>query len=109
MQTSQPSSPIANRIVGSLELACWKDLIKYKPKVGDFIIWHGWMHRWYGVISEVNGDVIIVIKENLPKLLFTMPPSDYQKNSVQLSVTKIKFSRGGEYHLLQNGVWYVDI
>ena len=104
----QTSSPVANRILGNIDLARWRDLATYNAKVGDFIIWHGWWNRWYGVVSEINGDELVIIKENLPKLLFTMPQADHQKNSVKISLTRIRSSRAGEYHILQDGIWYID-
>jgi hypothetical protein len=91
-----------------LPLAQFNRLDLWSPKIGDFIIWHGWWNRWYGVINSIDGDTVGVIRENLPKLLFTMPPNEYKNNLINLSITKIKSSIAGEYHILQNGVWYVD-
>jgi hypothetical protein len=92
----------------SVELARYRGLTTWKPKLSDFVIWHGWFSRWYGIISGINGNQITVIKENLPKLLFTMPESDRSKNTISLQVDKIKSSRGGEFHILQDGVWHLD-
>lgn len=92
----------------SVELAKYRGLPDWKPKVGDFIIWHGWFTRWYGVISGFDGGDAIIIKENLPKLLFTLSNSEYGKNSVKIPIVAIIRSRGGEYHVMQDGVWFVD-
>ena len=91
-----------------VELARYRDLAKYVPKMGDFVIWHGWFSRWYGVISEINGDILTIIHENLPKLLFTMPEMDREKHKKMISLISIRTSRGGEFHILQDGTWFLD-
>lgn len=92
----------------SVELAKYRGLHDWKPKVGDFVIWHGWFTRWYGVLSSIDGGDAIIIKENLPKLLFTLSSSEYTKNSIRVSIGKIVRSYGGEFHILQDGVWFID-
>ena len=92
-----------------VELARYRDLALYVPKIGDFIIWHGWWSRWYGLLIDLNNDDATIIKENLPKLLFTIPESERKKYSFHLSVDRIRCSRGGEYHVLQENVWYMDV
>ena len=92
-----------------VDLAKYRSLAIWQPKVSDFIIYHGWIRaRWYGIVSSINDDEITIIKDGLPKLLFTMPPNEFQQNSVKLSASRIRSSRGGEYHILQGEVWYVD-
>ena len=90
-------------------LAQFRPLAGWTPQDGDFIIWHGWiMGRWYGVVNQIEGDKLYVIKESLPKLLFTMAESDYEENTIHLSAGRIRQSVGGEYHILQSGVWFID-
>ena len=89
-------------------LAKYNSIGRWSPQVGDFIIWHGWVRRWYGVITDIEGDTLYVIKDGLPKLLFTMPQMDHKKNTVIISAMKVRTSGGGEYHILQDGVWFVD-
>lgn len=90
-------------------LAQSRPLGVWNPAVGDFIIWHGWIYgHWYGIINRVERDKLYVIKESLPKLLVTMAESDYEKNTIFVSASKVKTSVAGTYHVLQNGIWYID-
>lgn len=103
--------PQASRLTSgtlSVELARYRNLQTWKPKVGDFIIWHGWWSRWYGIVNGVGSGGITIIKENLPKLLLTMPPEEYSKNTIQFQVDRIRRSRGGEFHVYQDSCWFVD-
>jgi hypothetical protein len=90
------------------EIARYRSLGVWTPKVGDFIIWHGFFKRWYGIIHDVSGDRLMIIREHLPKLLFSLPSSEYKTNSIELSSGIIRSSRGGEYAILQDGAWYID-
>lgn len=89
-------------------LARFGNIAAWDPQVSDFIIWHGWFSRWYGVVSLVLGDNVLIVKENLPCLLFSMPQSEYEKNSIQVPISKIKGSQGGEFHVLQKDIWYIE-
>lgn len=99
-----PSSPGLDGV----EIARFRSLNVWVPKVGDFIIWHGYFKRWYGVIHDISGDRLMVVREHLPKLLFSLSPGEYKVNSIELSSGVIRTSRGGEYAILQDGVWYID-
>jgi len=92
----------------SVALAQFASLRKWTPNIGDFVIWHGFFTRWYGVIGAIDGDVLHVIIEGLPKLLFTMLEAEYAKNTRKVSLSAMRSSMGGEYHVLQDGVWYID-
>jgi hypothetical protein len=95
-----------------IELARFRDIRNYIPKIGDFVIWHGMLYgRWYGIINNITEDEVIILKENLPKLLFSLSKSerDNKDNQKITSVNVIRTSRGGEYSILQDGVWLVDI
>lgn len=91
----------------SVPLANYKSITEWNPKVSDIVIWHGWIRRWYGVVSATHGDSVIIIRDGLPCLLFTMTPDQYKRNSIEISVHKIRNSGGGEFHTLQDGVWYI--
>lgn len=92
----------------ALPLAKYASFLRWSPRVGDFIIWHGFWGRWYGLINYIEGDVLHIVKENLPVLLFTLSPSEYPANTVKVPVGKILRSRGGEYHILQGDTWYIE-
>ena len=90
------------------ELARFNSLEKWRPAVGDFVIYHGWFRkRWYGIINAVYDGKVNIIKENLPLLLFTMSQDEYKDNSIELSEDKIKKSVKGTYTVLRDGVWHI--
>lgn len=100
----------SNRLITSqsgLPLAKFINNRQWQAQVGDFIIWHGWWKRWYGVVNGVDRDHVYVIKENLPILLFTMAPEDHLKNTMKISINKIVNAPPGEFHILQGDHWYV--
>jgi len=90
----------------SVTLAEYKQIATYKPKVGDFVIWHGWFTHYYGIINGVDGDKIRIVKAGLPILLLSMDPEEMDKNLEIVSLSKIKRSRGS-YATHQNGIWYI--
>lgn len=93
----------------NIPLAKFSSITKWNPCVGDFILWHGlFWRRWCGVVNAIYSDHVTIITDGLPKLLFTMPESDYNKNTISVLISSIRSSYGGEYHILQNGVWYFD-
>ena len=107
-----PGTPLAvtNRLVGGIDipLAKFNSLRQWVPAVSDFIIWHGWWRgRWYGVVCAVNGPNVIVVKENLPALLFTLDPAEYEKHAIKISINKITTSPSGAYHVLKGDTWYI--
>lgn len=90
----------------NVTLAEYKPISAYKPRVGDFLIWHGWFTHFYGVINGIDNDRIRIVRAGMPILLFSMDPDDMDKNLETLSVNKIRRSRGA-YAVHQNGIWYV--
>lgn len=93
----------------SVELIKYAPLSKWKPELGDFVIYHAmFWNRWFGVINNIGQMEVEVIKEGLPYLLVTMSPGDQEKNKMMISIAKIKSSRGGTYAVMQNGVLYID-
>ena len=92
----------------NLVLAQYKNLREWQPKVTDFLIWHGWLWgRWYGIVSGVNDRNLIVIKEGLPSLLFMVPEDLHTKKSIEIPTDKVRNAARGEFHVLQEGVWYI--
>jgi hypothetical protein len=90
----------------NISLAEYKPLKLYKPRVGDFVIWHGWFTHYYGIIGSISMDKIKIIKAGMPLLLMTMDSDDMDKNSIIVNLNKIKKS-GGWYAIQQAGVWYL--
>jgi len=90
------------------ELARYNSITKYSPKIGDFIIWHGWFRKWFGVVNGIDGNRITVIKENLPKLVFSIPENKRYKYMTEIYLDNIRGSSGGEYAINQDGVWFID-
>jgi len=93
----------------TVELARFKPISQYRPRIGDFVIYHGWFWtHWFGTINAVGEptDDVSLIKSGLPALLFNMPEEEMQKNTIRLKISRIQRSAGGEYCVLQNGIWY---
>jgi hypothetical protein len=90
-----------------VSLASYKSITEWNPKIADFIIWHGWIRHWYGVVNAITDDLVTVIKDGLPCLLFTMDCDQYKNNSINISINKIRNSSGGEFHVLQDKVWFL--
>ena len=90
------------------ELAKYRPLSKWTPAVGDFILFNGWINRWCGVIGIIQSNYVEIITEGTPFLLFTLLPEQQEANKKKISIAKIKLSRGGEFAVLQNGVWHTD-
>ena len=100
----------------NLDLAHYRDLRNYKPKIGDIIIKHGWIRRtvWFGVISLVDkSNNMVIVRNGLPKLLLLMSPESMKQNTVNMSINELISSVPGSYSIIQcespNSVnmWYV--
>ncbi|KKK63792.1 hypothetical protein LCGC14_2990720 [marine sediment metagenome] len=91
------------------ELAKYKSIRSWSPKIGDFVIYHAlFWTRWYGIISEINGQFVTLTVENLPKLLLTMTPEEQIENKKTISIARMQGARGGSYAIMQDGVWHID-
>lgn len=94
----------------SYEIAKHRDLEHWRPQIGDFIIYHGWLwRRWYGLISELDTKTggFTVIMEGLPVLLLRLKSHEFGKNTKFFKPDDIISCGPGEYAVLQDGVWYV--
>ena len=97
----------------SMDLAHYNNIQKWKPQVGDFIVWHGWFQHYFGVISsvDINNNNVEIIKKGMPLLLFEMVPEEHNKNKVKMDIGSIKKSGGGKYAAIRahgnNIIWYV--
>lgn len=99
--------------MASMDLAHYDNIQKWKPQIGDFLVWHGWIQHYFGVISNIiNEDrVVEVIKKGLPLLLFDMISEDHDRNKIKVRIGDIKGSRGGRYAAIRahgnNIIWYI--
>jgi hypothetical protein len=97
----------------SVNLAQSASIMKWKPTLGDFVVWHGWFTHWFGVVSSINADSTITItKAGIPVLLFGLDELEQKKNTVTVATSAINRSRGGKYAVMQAlpgtaNVWYV--
>lgn len=88
-------------------LAQWLPIGKYKPRVGDLVVRHGWFTHYFGFITKVNESrTLSIVRAGVPQLLLTMPPEDVENNIVILPLSKIHRSRG-EYAIFQDNIWYI--
>lgn len=110
---SMVSNPQGDNIM-QVNLAQHTSISGWKPDVGDFIVWHGWLQHWFGVVSAVNDDEVTIIRKGIPILLFTLTQSDYDKNKLTIGLSEIR-SGGSFWHgtysaikaVRNNIVWYV--
>lgn len=104
-----PLTPLGGRVeTVQVPLARYKSLTEWVPELSDFIIYHGWLSkRWYGVVSGAQGSALNIVRENLPILLFNLTDEEQRQNTITLDIGTIKSGKPGEYHVLQNGVWFV--
>lgn len=103
-----PAAPIV-----SVNLAQSMPIVKWKPALGDVVVWHGWIQHWFGVVSSINAEgTVTITKAGMPILLFTMDEMEQTKNRITVAISTINRSRGGKYAIMQalpgaTNVWYV--
>lgn len=95
----------------SVQLAAWNPISTWRPQIGDVVIYHGLFTHWFGIVNSISSGKITVVKAGLPILLLTMDEFDMPKNQIELSVSRVRSSRGGKYAVLQlnagSQIWYV--
>lgn len=92
----------------NVDLAKFKPLHIWTPKLSDFLIYHGLIFsKWYGIINGINGGKITIIYSGLPILLFTMDQDEMSKKTLSIFSDKVKKSAPGKYSVLQDGIWYI--
>lgn len=94
------------------DLAHYGPIAEWSPRVGDNIVWHGWLTHWFGVVNGIEPDgTISIIRAGLPILLVTMTQPKMDKNTIKIHMSVIKQSVGGKYCVIQshgnNLVWLV--
>lgn len=103
-----PAAPII-----SVNLAQSNTIAKWKPTLGDFVVWHGWFTHWFGVVSSINSEgTVTITKAGIPVLLFTMDELEQTKNKITIPISQINRSRGGKFAVMQAlpntaNIWYV--
>lgn len=88
---------------------------QYEPEIGDFFIWAGWFRTWYGVVSTISQDGLVmeIIWEGLPILLFTMAEAEQQKASSRVRLEDVVGSKPGNISVMKHDaqhnatVWYI--
>lgn len=87
-----------------------RPLRTWQPKLGDFIIHHGFVwDKWYGIVRDVDRTgKIRVVRDGLPFLLLTTPLDRESEKTIELPSSKIARSRGGAYAVQQDGIWFIN-
>lgn len=100
---------------GDMTLATYMNISTYVPSIGDFIIWTGWFRTWYGIVSGVSssGDVMSIIWEGIPMLLFTLTSQEQLAATKEVPVSKITSAINGTFSVLKYDaqhnatIWYI--
>lgn len=100
----------------AIELARYRELKIYQPRVGDFVIKHGLLisTKWFGVVNYIDkeGFLHIVVRGH-PKVLFLTAADEIPNNLIRISPSVIIGARSGNYTVMQQEsvsnipVWYV--
>jgi hypothetical protein len=86
-------------------------LVKWRPRIGDWVYYSGWIKHWVGFVAEKSNDdqQVRIIKSTLHSRIFTMGPKEQDKNMITLDVNEIKGTKC-TYAIDQinggNRVWY---
>jgi len=56
----------------------------------------------------IDKNDLMVLIEKLPKLLILMSEEERQTKLRRVPLMKLRKSMGGEYAVIQDGVWYID-
>lgn len=101
-----------NQLAPNTDLAYYKSIGEWAPRVGDNIVWHGWLTHWFGVVSGIAPDgTVSIIKAGLPVLLVTLTEPAMVQNTINVHLSEIRQGVGGKYSVVQahgnNLIWYV--
>lgn len=95
----------------SLDLAAFRPIRSWSPRIKDILISHGFVNTWYGIVNVTNQNNITIIKSSLPTLLFNYSDQEMEKNSITISTMKIRSSPNGRYSIIRNEdgsqIWYI--
>ncbi len=93
-------SPFADKLK-EVGIAQFADLALWKPQVGDFVFFNGWIKHWFGIVISVQPGEVEIIHDILPVNVFTMGPNEQKKKAVKLDLRDFHKSKGGKYAVLQ--------
>lgn len=68
-----------------------RPIAKWRPQIGDWVYYSGWIKHWCGFISEKSNDdlQITVIKSTVHARIFTMGQKEQDKNTIILDMAEI--------------------
>lgn len=68
---------------------------KWKPQIGDWVYYSGWIKHWCGFVAEKTSDdqQVKIIRSTMHQHIFTMGPKEQETNTIVLDVNEIKMSR----------------
>jgi len=89
-----------------IPLAQYRSVAKYTPRVGDFVVWHGWITHYFGVISGASDSIVEIVYAGMPNLLFTMRPQEMSQKRKTVDLYDIRNSKGA-YAIQQKDIWYI--
>jgi len=95
-----------------VDLAHYNTISEWKPAIGDFLVHHGWLTHWYGVVSQLGSDgTIEVVTAGLPMLLLLLRNKKMEKAKKIIDIADIHTSKGGKYAAIKSIkstiVWYI--
>lgn len=95
-------------------LANFSSLSKYKPAVGDFVIWTGWFSVWFGLVSEIGPrGALSVVFSKVPSMLFSMTEAEQLRASKIINLADITSAWSGTFAVQQFNqvhratIWYI--
>lgn len=93
-------SPFTQRLQ-DIGIAQFDNLAKWKPQVGDFIIYNGWFKHWFGMVIETLPGEVKIVYNVLPLNVFLMGPNAQEKNAKKFDLVDITNSKGGKFTVIQ--------
>ena len=96
-------------------LAQYKSRDQYRPIYGDYFVWSRWFTTWHGLVLDYDAvtDTVSIVMAGVPYLLFTMNQTELEKETIKITLSKIKEAPNGKYAIqhhdqTQNAIiWYV--
>jgi hypothetical protein len=86
------------------------------PSYGDYFVWSKWFTTWHGLVTDYNPrtDEISIVVSGVPFLLFTMPESQQEKETIKVKLANVRQASNGKFAILQQdkdsqnaNVWYI--